>query len=514
MNTNKTRVLVAFVSAAVMGSVLIAPARAANPPTPPARVGGLVEGLSDATSADITWDIPDSYSLPIDKYVIRLSADGGYSWSIVADNVLTAAYTLDPLPAASARLVEVAAVSSDGQGEWSAPTMVTTKGTRQMRVAVQTSTGLPVTGGAITWEMVPRTVWSSITYGLTSDGIIDFPSAPAGTVKVTLVNGQLPDGTFVSGRWTATLGFASTVLTLPSIAPGVRRVHVTLPGGLPVANVKVSVEGLEQSAAVGRFVFAPPSGSAIGFTDATGLFTASGFANGTVQATITYDDGIIGQQKTVNLTGADTRVQLEYAPFVSADAPTATGSAGAGVNVALTASVAGAAALSLTPKSGQPGVNVTIIPPAGAAKGTCGYHLTGRTNARGKVTLRICATKSGVVRVKSAGALPVGSFTLLVRGRPSLPVRSVTAKSKSIGTISVSWARPFFTGGAPVLRYRVVVATPGKADVVRNVPVTSATTPLRRTVTSLLHAQRYVVSIYAITKYGVSDPVRVTVPVA
>lgn len=510
------------ITALVTGAVLAATLSVASAPvqgltlTPPDRVGGLIMTSNDYTSADFSWDVPNSYDLQILRYLVRSSSDAGATWGAPVDVGVTTASSLEALGNAAARLVEVAAVSSDGQGDWSAPLMVTTKGTRTMRVQVLTSDGKPVTGGAITWEMVPRTVWSSITYGLTSDGVIDFPSAPAGTVKVTIVNGLLPDGTFVAGRWVATLGFATTELRLPYVPPSVHRIHVTLPGGLPVANVSVDVPGLATSLDVGRFNFARAVGGSAGVTDSAGLFTAVGFASGTVEADLTYDDGVIGQTKAVTVTGSDTYAELEYAPFVVADASTFSGTAGQGVGVSLTAHSAGTSLrqASLHPMSGQSGVRVTLVPPKGASVGTCGARLSGLTNSQGKVSLRICATKSGVVRVRSTGALSARAFTLLVRGRPSLPVRSVTAKSRSAGSISVSWARPFFTGGASVVRYRVTASTVGATPVVRDVPVTSSATPLRRTITSLRHATRYVVRIYALTRYGWSDPYTVTVPVA
>jgi hypothetical protein len=516
MRLTRTAAVGAIVAVLAALSASVTSTAGAVTSAPPARVAGVIAGFSDSSSAAFSWDAPESLSSPISKYVVRVSADGGVTWSAPRDVTAEPSYTLDGLSTAVARLVQVAAVSAGGQGEWSAPLMVTTKGTRSMRVAVLTAGGQPVTGGAITWEMVPRTAWSSVTYGLTADGLIEFPSARAGTVKVTLVNGQLPDGTWVSGRWMASLGFASTELRLPYVTPAVRRVNVTLPGGLPVANVRVDVAGLEESTGVARFVFAAPAGSTSGYTDSAGVFTAVGFASGTVQATVTYDDGVIGQEKVINLYGVDTDVQLDYAPFVTADVSTARGAVGAGVDVSLTARAGGnvSSVQEVSRAAGLAGVRVSLVPPAGAPTGSCGARLSGVTNFRGKVALRVCATKSGLVRVRTAGALPAGSFTLLVRGLPSLPVRSVTAKSPSAGRLSMSWAPPFFTGGASVLRYRIEAATPGQTTVVREVPVKSISTPLSKTVTGLLNARRYTVRIYAITKYGRSDAVVKTVSVA
>jgi hypothetical protein len=364
--------------------------------------------------------------------------------------------------------------------------------------------------------MVPRTAWSQVTYGLTADGVIDFPAAPAGTVEVTLTGGQMPDGTSVSGTWISPLGFDSAILRVPDIAPGVHRVHVTLPGGLPVASVRVAVPGLRDARTYQGFRFVTPAGSDSGFTDASGVFVATGFSSGPVNATVTYADGIIAQEQVVDASAADSYVELEYAPFVQADASSGSAVAGAAVSVTLTANAAGTGAPTLRTVqglTGQPGVGVSLVLPAGAAKGTCGAKLSGFTNAVGKVTLKVCATKSGLVRVKTTGAVPVGGFTVLVKGRPSLPPRSLTALSKSPGSVSLSWAKPFFTGGATVTSYRATFTSAGKTTITRTLAIRSGV-PLVMGVSGLAHATNYMVKLTAITKYGVSDPSVAAVPVS
>jgi len=477
---------------------------------------GMTVGVRSYSSVGVSWDEPDSYGLPVTGYQLRVSSDGGATWA-GSLGVSSRSVTLTGLSLGVARLVQVAAVNARGQGPWSESVLVTTKGAKQVRVLVKTASGQPVSGGAITWEMVPRTAWSQVTYGLTADGVIDFPAAPAGVVRVTLSGGQMPDGTVVSGSWTSTLGFDLAVLRVPDVAPGVHRVHVSLPGGLPVGNVRVVVPGLRDSRVFDGFRFVTPSGADSGFTDASGLFRATGFASGPVSATVTYADGVIAQEQTVDVTAADSYVELEYAPFVQADTSSGVAAAGAAVSVTLTATSAGSGLRLSSSRQltgvGQRGVGVSLVMPAGATKGTCGAKLSGVTNSLGKVTLRVCATKSGVVRVRTTGAVPIGGFTLLVRGGPSLPPGSFTAKSKSPGSVSLSWAKPFFTGGALVTSYKVVLTTVGKPTVVKVLRV-GARTPLKLTVTGLAHAKTYTVKLYAITKYGTSDPVIATVPIA
>jgi Fibronectin type III domain len=401
---------------------------------------------------------------------------------------------------------------------------VTTKGGTQKRVYVQTSDGKPVSGGAITWSAA--TAHSSVTYGLTADGVIDFPLAPAGAVTVSLTDGVMPDGSLVSGTWNATLGFDKDVLKLPLVSSGAHRVHVTIPGGLPVGNASVSLTGLSSSKTVAGFSFRSPAGSLSGATDAAGLFTAYGYANGSVTATVVYDDGVITQTPApFDASAADSSLELEFSPFVQASVASSTTTAGAAVPVVLSATaptIPNPAAHGFHALKGQPGVKVTLVLPAGAAAnvGTCKASLSGYTNSTGKVTLKVCASKSGVFRVKSAGAVPVGAFTLLVKGKPSLPPTALTAKSKTVGlisgqygTASVSWAKPFFTGGATVTKYTVTLSRAGAPTITKVVTV-KAGTKLALNIGGLTHAKTYTVKVTATTKYGTSDAAVTKVAVA
>jgi len=476
----------------------------------------------DYASVTLGWTVPSAWGFTISNHKVRVSADNGATWTETPTGSAAGSYRLIGLPYASARLVEVAAYDVNGWGSWSDPLLITTKGAQETRVYVTTAGGQPVSGGAITWVAVGAR--SAVTYGLTADGIIDFPAAPAGAVTVTLTGGQLPDGTLVSGVWSATLGFTTNVLKLPVAPTATHRVHVTLPGGLPVSNAQVSVTGLVSTFRTGGFTFTRPSGGISGFTDTSGVVTATGFPSGPAEATVVYNDGVIVQTPPAfDASAADSYLELEYSPFVQAVTSSGTANSGAAVSVVLSAVAPTPGGAGIRPAAvatrPQAGVAVTLLLPAGATKGTCGAKLTGRTAANGRVTLKVCATKSGVVRVKSAGAVAVGSFTLLVKGKPSLPPRSLSAKSKSVanaatsGSVSLSWAKPFFAGGALVTSYKVVLTAVGKPTVVKVLRV-GARTPLKVTVTGLAHAKTYTVKLYAITKYGTSDAVVTTVPVA
>jgi YVTN family beta-propeller protein len=494
------------------------PSNQVTPATSPEQVSGLTESDRTSSFSTVSWSVPKSWGLRITGYRLRTSSDGGESWSRPRD--IDGVRAVVAIPYASARLVQVAGVNSLGQGDWSDSLLVTSKGTDARRLEVLSAEGEPISGGSITWEMVPRTSWSTVKYGLTADGVIDFPAAPAGKVKVSLNGGELPDGTFVSGEWITTLGFDSTVLQAPAGAKMFveHRIRVTLPGGLPASGVAVFVSGVSSSFSSGGFTFARPASADSGVTDGSGLFTATGFASGDSSVRVTYEDGVIGQTQTVPVAGALTNVELDYAPYIQTVTSTDTASADEAVMVTLSASSASSLSARGIRSAGHPqaGVRVTLVPPRGAAanvKGKCAAQLTGVTNARGQIALRVCATKSGVFTVKAKGAVPVGAFTLLVNGKPSLQPRSLTATSPKLGQVRLSWAKPFFTGGATVTAYKATFTAKGKPTVVKELKVT-AKSKLLLTVDGLSHATRYAVAVQAVTRYGVSDPVVATASVA
>lgn len=472
------------------------------------------------TSVRLEWTPPDAYGNPVVGHRVRVAANDRGDWRLLENGGAEGTYLLDDLPYSSARVVQVAAVTEFGRGPWSAPLLVTTKGASAKEVWIMDARTNPVRGGTVTWEMVPRTAWSSVPYGLDSAGEIVFPSAPAGTVRVTLTDGVLEDGSLVSGEWTATLGFGLTALWLPANPLPSRTVAVTLPGDLPVSNASVTFNGLTDTYRNGGFTFTMPSFRTSGRTDAAGTFTAFGFPDGTVTADVVYDDGVIGQQQTIAAAAPVSFVELEYAPYVEPVDDGATVDVDEPVEVTLEARLG-------APRSGaqasrgyivsqsrpQAGVRVTLVPPAGARAGTCGARLTGVTDARGRVQLRVCATKSGVYRVRSAGAMPVGGYTLRVRGAASMPPAAVTAFSPRIGTATVTWRRPSFTGGATVSAYRVVLTARGEPTIQRTIQSRPGTN-LTASFTGLAHATTYRVSVIAVTKYGLSDAGVTTVPVA
>jgi len=226
---------------------------------------------------DITFRNPSTYGFMISGYDIWTSDDGGINFpghftAPAPTDPSALVYLRIPSSSAVARFVKVRLNTSAGPGSWSAPVLMYTNGARAMRVYVQAPDGTPIIGGSITWTM-PTTpsggsAHSSVTYGLTSDGYIDLPSAPAGEATFTLVNGELPNGVLVSGQLGAILGYKSTVLHIVRPPDAMHVVNVVMPNGLPISDVSVDVNSTDMTDTQTRqgFTFALPD---------SGLLTAT-----------------------------------------------------------------------------------------------------------------------------------------------------------------------------------------------------------------------------------------------
>jgi hypothetical protein len=500
----------------------------------PNQVTGLSLASRSSLSIAIGWSAPADNGAALNTYLVRTSSDNGVSWSspINIESVGTT-YLLSGLPSAAARLVQVAAINVIGEGPWSDSFLATTKGAKLVRVTVRDSAGQPVTGGAITWRMSDNSAWSAKTYGLTADGIIDFPYAPAGSVNVTLTNGQMSDGTLVSGTWASALGFTTATLTVPDANTyAVRTAHVQLPNGYPVANVQVTVSGsgLSSEYHLGGFNFVQPTSASSGFTDTAGNFTVTGFWSGDPLAKTMYNDGIIIQQQTNPMVGSVTTIELDYMPWVSFDYSQVTGDVGAPQVVQVSAVDSEGSNLrgrhylnSAAPV--KAGVAVTLVPPKGVKASKCAngksQKLTGITGASGKAKLTICAFKSGIYTLKTAGAASVGSIRVLVKGAAPLAPTSVNVTSPVVGQLRASWNKPLYDGGSPITQYTISATAKGKPTVTKVIKATlnkkGVVTKAPSTVqvlTGLSNATVYTVTITATTKNGTSETYSLRVPVA
>lgn len=504
-----------------------------NSSSVPEKVSGLTVLNRTNSNIAFSWTAPYDNGSAIATYIIQESFNGS-DWSEIRDlGQIATMNTFTGLDPAVARTIRIAAVNGKGQGPWSDPFLLTTKGAKLVRVTIKDSNGRPVTGGAVTWRMADNSAWSSKTYGLTADGIIDFPYAPAGLVNVTLTNGQLADGSTVSGTWSAILGYDSPVLTVPSnTALSSRTVHVQLPNGYPVANVKVTLtgSGYASTRQNGGFSFMVPSSTLTGFTDTSGNFTVSGFWSGNPSANTLYDDGIITQQQDNVLTSAVTNVELDYMPWVTFDTTQVTGDSGTPQVVQVSAVEAGSSNLLgrhyvTSSKPVKAGVAVTLVPPKGVKITKCAngksQKLSGFTGANGKAKLTICAYESGVYTLKTSGAASVGSIRVLVKGAAPLAPTSVNVTSPVVGQLRASWNKPLYDGGSPITQYTVTAKAAGKPTVTKvikaTVSKTGAVTKAPATLqvlTGLSNATVYTVTVTATTKNGTSDAYTAKVPVA
>ena len=269
---NIKRNLIGCILAFVMVAV---PLQAMASPVPAAPVISQLGPLS-SVAMNLTFRIPDSGGDPITSYDIWTSDDHGQTYSghftgTPSGSSTTLRFGIS-VSAASARFVKVRARTANEVGNWSEPVEMFTTGARPMRVYIQAPDGTPVIGGSVTW-VIPETpsggsAKSSVTYGLTTDGYIDLPQAPAGETTFTLKNGALPNGVLVSGTIRAVLGYPSTILQIVRPPSAIHVVSVEMPNGLPIANAHVEVNSTDMTDAQTRqgFTFTLPDSGLLSAT--------------------------------------------------------------------------------------------------------------------------------------------------------------------------------------------------------------------------------------------------------
>jgi hypothetical protein len=370
---------------------------------------------------------------------------------------------------------------------------------------------------------------------------------PAGNATVKLVGGELPDGTRVSGTFNAFLGFNPVVLSTPNPPLSVRTLTVQLPNGVPVANASVNVDSSYLSSAItlNGFTFRIPDSSGLsispdyydddwidewdeyqgtvessGVTDNLGRFTVVGFTNTVPGVQVEYDDGIISQTATGQLSNYNTLIDLDYEPYVDVLQAAVLVDSGETAVIPIqidlgepieTSSFRVSAnyykPLHFGPMAVAP-TTISLIRPDGASVGRCGA--TGKTSlkAGSKGSIRICATKSGVYRIKSgSGVLSTGYVTLHVKNAAPMSPKRVKVTSGRPGKASLSWAAPEYTGGSPVT-YTISVKQGSR--VVKT--LTSASRSV--VINNLKHATSYTFTVIATNKFGSSDGVTVQTAVA
>jgi len=521
-----------------------------------------------ANSIQFAWN---SYSNAV-GWVISYSKDNASTWrDIVITNAdAYSGLNLNDLSAATALWVKVAALAPT-RSPYGDVIFASTKGAKPVTVKVVDFDGSPVQGGQITWAMIDRSARSSKTYGLTDLGEITFPSAPAGLVQVTVTNGLTADGALVTGSWRTTLGFERPTLRLPDAPTSKHVVRVVLENGLPVQGAQVAIpkptpiygtgciqedtistwieddfdeddnlipghfeyetlcvkegqeiidyEGgaqIDSTEVVNGFTFTSQVGPYEGATDLDGTFEIHGFFAEAISATVIYDDTVITQEQTVLLTTSETRVQLEYMPYVQLETPTVTTDANkmVPIEVSINDSEPGVAffanSAGLRAAAAQQGIRVTLIPAKGSTNSRCKAKLSGTTDASGRVQFKVCPNNSGFYRVKAAGAASVAAVRVQVKGAAPMPVRSIAAKSPAVGKALVSWEAPLFDGKSTIKSYKVVATAKGKKTITKVVSGSSRSA----TLTGLTNGVTYQITVSAVNAKGTSPAVTTKVPVA
>jgi hypothetical protein len=467
----------------------------------------------------LTWPTPFDGGAVISGYSIKVSSDNVH-WTATVLSAGSLSYTGTLLPG-QASFYQVAAINSIGTSAYSDVQSALGPGLAPQLVQVLMANGQPVSGGLVTWS-AENGVASSVNYGLTSDGKILFPSAPSGSVQVTVTNAVMPDGSYVSGTFTTTFGYPVNTVTLPpEPSSPATTVTVEAPDGatLPGAAVSIPNNAVNQTvyAYDGTTTFTAPQVIGSGTTDASGSVVLTGFIDPGTTLNAVYNDGVITQTVTSMITSSSVVATLPYGPVTLYPiVPNAAVTAGSLVSVTLaTSSVSpnfrvgvNAKFIGATPRV-IAGLPVRAVLPAGF-KSCRGQVLTGTTNSQGKVTLKFCAAKTASVEFVAGGAGAYVSkvFQVYVKGTVPTAVLGTLASTPQLGHASLSWTAPAFNGGSPITEYVVTLSAAGKRTVIVNATSTHVN------VGGLADATRYSVSIVAVNKTGKSPAATLKVSVA
>lgn len=462
---------------------------------------------------NVGWRAPADNNSPITHYNIRYTFDdiskvdaGQVTWIEATSDAPQ--YLIQNVEEARAAYITVNAENAVGTSGWTDPIVVTTSGTREITGLVTAWDGYPVYGGSISWSTQDGSFASSKPIGLTSYGTIKFPRVTAGNLHMNFSGIHTPDGGLVSGQADISIGFNQTTITLPRPANGpLWMIQVQAPDG-PVPNAQVNVTGLSSTSRVNGFTFEVAEVMTSGFTNADGVYFAYGYANTPPQVQVRYDDGVLVQQKQATMYSNLTTVELEEMPWINVYQEMV--DAYKDQLVALTFDVNEAAPLSirhnLAPLTSA-GILIKIQPPKGASQKNCGAKLSGRTNANGTVTLKVCATKSGKYRILGEGAIASDSVNINVAGSTPLAVRNLQAISPELETAEISWQKPEYLGGKKLKYYQIIVKGNGKTKFY-------TTKQLSYTVKGLANATTYEISVQAVTSVGSGNLAKTTVPIA
>ncbi len=462
---------------------------------------------------NVGWHEPNDNYSPITHYNVRWTFDDiqkvnpdDVTW--FTDTSTIAQYIISNVDEARAAFFSVQAENAVGATIWTEPIVVTTSGTREITGVVNSWDNYPVYGGSISWSTQDGSFASSKPIGLTAYGTIKFPRIKAGNLHMVFSDIHTPDGGIASGQADIYIGFNQTTINLPRPANGpIWAIQVNAPDGA-VPNAQVSVTGLSSQSRVGGFTFQVAEIMNGGITNADGVYLAYGYADSAPHMHVRYDDGVLVQQKDAVMYSNFTIVELEEMPWINVYQDMV--DAYKNQLVSLTFDVNEAAPLAirhnLAPLTSA-GILIKIQPPKGASQKKCGAKLTGRTNANGTVTLKVCATKSGRYRVFGEGAVASESVNINVAGSTPLAVKNLKAISPELETAEISWQRPNYLGGKKLKYYQIAIIGNGRTKIF-------TTKNLSYTVTGLANATTYEVTVKAVTSIGAGNIAKTTVPIA
>ena len=472
----------------------------------------LTQTARTATSVTFNWAAPDADGISIEKYKVEWSTNGT-TWS--EGEVNSVSYTITGLVAATSYRVRVSAFTAAGWGSASAESLLNTSGTGAMSLVVATESGVPVSGGALTWATIDNRFRSASAVSADISGRVTMNSVVAGTGRVNIVGGVLPGNITVSGAWDVSLTSGTLTLVVPD-APATksRETLVRLPNGVAVDGAHVTIAGAgNASASKSSFTYSYLLATGdTSTTDAGGIAVVDGFDKSPVDVYAEYSDPDLSQKSLPQpLSSGLNLVMLDYMPWVEMTVANSTPSPGTSVPVEFTAleNIGPALALpriralmvALDLSTTQPlaGVSVSISAPAGAPTSTpsCRPTLSGTTNALGKVTLRVCATRTGRYIISTRGAINSGDVQLSVTPVAPLAPAALTVKSTVKGRAALTWSAPSFDGGKPVTSYLVVMSRAGQK-------VTRTTKSRSIVVTGLKRKKTYVATVKACNSVGCS----------
>lgn len=498
---------------------------------------GLISGT--AASIFLSWDghIAPQGSY-VSDFVVSYRMFGSDDWTVFEDGYRLAHYAqvtgllggahyefrVQPVVAGEALAGEIFSGNTSGIGTF--------------RVQMNDSEGNPVSLGTYSWESLDGRNRSSSARAGTALGAVSFSSVPPKEIVLYVNDVVLADGSTVRGaiRTHSTNGLVT--INLPEMPEQmVRTVKVQMPSGDPVPNASVTtnlfetgkIEYAADPTELTPFHIYVSRGSVVsGVTNSNGELVVKGFGptfytEATSQVpfapvvSATYDDGELFQATSQFPIVSDaTTLELDYMPIVQLNTDLITANLNSVVSVpVLVGDAVEESILFAQGQIGPPpsiraavygGVSVSILPPAGASKTSCGARtvLAARTTSTGRATLKVCASMSGDYKIVSRGAVSAGSVKIRVRNSKPMPVTSLGVQPRSSGTALVAWGAPEYSGGAAITSYKVT-ATSGTTS--KTITINSGTTAFRTrsiNVTALAANKVWTFKVVAINRFGTS----------